>query len=87
MGAELPRAEVPEDLRVYTIPEVARILQVGRHKVERLIRSGQLRAKLLGNSYRITHANLRAFLESDEAAPTAPLTRQSRAALRGHGYN
>lgn len=82
MNAETPRAEtleVPEDLRVYTIPEVARILQVGRHKVERLIRSGHLRAKLLGNSYRITHANLKAFLESDEAAPTAT--------LRGHGYN
>lgn len=69
---------------VYTIPEVAKILKVGRHKVERLIRAGHLKAKRIGNSYRITHSNLVAFLQ-DGTSATTPMTRQARAEL--HGYN
>lgn len=71
-----------EELIVYTIPEVAKILKVGRHKVERLIKGGSLKAKLVGNSFRISHANLAAFISDDEKAKTVPLTPEANANLR-----
>lgn len=70
-----------DDLKVYTIPEVAEILKVGRHKVEGLIRGGSLKAKLLGNAYRISHANLVAFINDDGKAKTTPMDREKRREL------
>jgi excisionase family DNA binding protein len=76
-----------QDLVVYTIPEVARILKVGRHNVEALIRSKQLKAKLVGNRYRITQRNLIAYLNDDEpsGAETAGMSHQKKRLLRLHG--
>ena len=70
--------DVPPELRVYTIPEVAGILKIERKKVERLIKAGSLPAKLIGNSFRIRHADLQAFLENPDAASTVGMTREAR---------
>lgn len=67
-----------EDLIVYTVLEVAAHLKCERKKVERLIKSGALSAKLVGNSYRITHRVLLAFIHDLEPGVTVPMVGANR---------
>ncbi len=51
------------EIKVYTVDDVAELLQVTRTTVYAYIKSGKLKAKKIGKYYRITEENLRAFLE------------------------
>lgn len=52
---------------VMTVKEVASILRVGKNAVYDSIRCGQLRAKRIGKSLRVTRPALLAFLEVNDA--------------------
>ena len=54
--------QLPEHQRVYTPAEVAQILRVNEETVRREIRREQLRAVQVGRQYRITPADLIAWL-------------------------
>jgi excisionase family DNA binding protein len=62
---------------IYSTDQVARILAVHRHTVQRLIRSGQLGAIKVGRRLRVTDAQLKAFVERQRVQPTH-VTDQSR---------
>ncbi|WP_152563756.1 helix-turn-helix domain-containing protein [Actinomadura welshii] len=49
-------------LRVYTIEQVAEILQVGRDKVFMLLRTGRLRSVKIDRLRRITHRQLADYI-------------------------
>ena len=53
-----------EIIRLYTLTEVADILRVTRRTLYNYIKSGQLKAVKMGREWRITHENLKGFIES-----------------------
>ena len=57
------RKTIMTEIKVYTVDEVAELLQVTRTTVYAYIKSGKLKAKKIGKYYRITEENLRAFLD------------------------
>jgi excisionase family DNA binding protein len=65
---ELTAEETPIDerIQVYTVKQVAEILQVGRDKVFMLIRTGRLRSIKIGRLRRITAQQLADFIASVE---------------------
>lgn len=68
-------------MTVYTVVEVSEILGIDRHKTGRLIKSGSLRAKKVGNAWRIRKEWLEDFMESDDHGVTTPLTGKKRLEL------
>jgi len=52
-----------EDIRVYTILEVAEILKVTRRTVYGYLKAGDLKAVKIGKYWKVTAENLREFLE------------------------
>ena len=48
----------PDDLRLYTVGDVEKRLQLSRAKVYDLIRTGRLTSLTIGRSRRITHTAL-----------------------------
>ena len=50
--------------RIYSVEEVASILQVHIDTVRRYIKSGALRAAKIGKAYRVQEKDLQAFIES-----------------------
>ncbi len=52
------------NLIVYTVNEVMEILHYKRNTILRYIKSGKLRAVLIGNQYRIRKEDLESFLEN-----------------------
>ena len=57
-----------EELRIYTVKEVAELLQVSKMTVSRYIHSGKLKSSNLGLIYRIADDDLRKFLENCKQA-------------------
>lgn len=53
-------------MEVYTVEQIAEILNVGRDKVYFLIRTGQLRSIKIGKLRRITNEHLEEFIASLE---------------------
>lgn len=51
-----------EELRIYTVKEVAELLQVSKMTVSRYIKAGKLKSSKLGRMYRIADDDLRKFL-------------------------
>lgn len=51
-----------EELRIYTVKEVADLLKVSKMTISRYIQSGKLKSSKLGRMYRITDDDLRKFL-------------------------
>lgn len=49
-------------IKVYTILEVAEILQVGRRAVYSYVRDGKLKAVKIGKEWRINEPDLKEFL-------------------------
>ena len=56
-----------EELRIYTVKEVADLLKVSKMTVSRYIQSGKLKSCKLGRMHRITDTDLRKFLEDWKA--------------------
>ena len=57
-----------EELRIYTVKEVADLLKVSKMTISRYIQSGKLKSSKLGRMYRIAHDDLRKFLEDCKKA-------------------
>ena len=51
-----------EELRIYTVKEVADLLKVSKMTISRYIQTGKLKSSKLGRMYRITDDDLRKFL-------------------------
>ena len=51
-----------EELKIYTVKEVADLLKVSKMTISRYIQSGKLKSSKLGRMYRITDDDLRKFL-------------------------
>jgi excisionase family DNA binding protein len=81
-SAHLPISAKPLSDAVHTIAEVASILKIGRKKTERLVRSGELRAKWIGRSARITRITLEAFLADPAPADGVMMPLATRRALK-----
>lgn len=64
-----------EDLRVYTVNEVAAKLRVDHNTVRRRIKAGELEGIKIGGSIRIPHDGFAAYLKrATAAAKTAEVT-------------
>lgn len=68
-------------LAVLNTAQAAELLQVDRHTIGRLVRSGSLRAKRIGNRYVFRREWIDAFLEDDGFGVTAPLSGKKRLEL------
>jgi excisionase family DNA binding protein len=55
----------------YTTSEVSRMLHMSQPVVQEWVRTGQLRAAHYGTAWRISHADLEAFV-AQASAPTPP---------------
>lgn len=53
-----------EEIKVYTLTEIVDILKITRRTLYSYIKNGQLKAVKVGREWRITHANLKDFIES-----------------------
>ena len=51
-----------EELKIYTVKEVADLLKVSKMTISRYIQSGKLKSSKLGRMYRLTDDDLRKFL-------------------------
>ena len=57
-----------EELRIYTVKEVADLLKVSKMTISRYIQSGKLKSSKLGRMHRIADDDLRKFLENCKKA-------------------
>ena len=57
-----------EELKIYTVKEVADLLKVSKMTVSRYIQSGKLKSSKLGRMHRIADDDLRKFLENCKKA-------------------
>lgn len=57
-----------EELRIYTVKEVAELLQVSKMTISRYIKAGKLKSVKLGSMHRIADDDLRKFLEDCKKA-------------------
>jgi len=55
-----------EDVKVYSVKEVARILQTTRQQIRRMIQNEEIVAVKVGREWRIPAERLEEFLESTE---------------------
>ena len=53
-----------EEIKIYTLTEAVDILKVTRRTLYNYIKSGQLKAVKMGREWKITHENLKGFIES-----------------------
>ncbi|POM23633.1 Helix-turn-helix domain protein [Actinomadura rubteroloni] len=64
-----PTDDATNELRVYTVLEVAELLGVSRDTVFALLRTGELRSiRIRERGRRVTHGQLRAYLKRREDA-------------------
>ena len=54
-----------DDRKVYTVKEIAKILQTSRQQVRRMIQEEELEAVRVGREWRITDDALNAFLNKE----------------------
>lgn len=51
-------------METYTLPEVSEILKTSKRTILRYIKTGELTAIKLGNSYRVTKESLERFVDN-----------------------
>jgi excisionase family DNA binding protein len=56
--------ELDNELKVYTLKEVAEILQVTRRTIYNYIKDGKLKAFKMGKYWRVRHEDLKEFISS-----------------------
>lgn len=54
-----------DGLKVYTVKEIAQILQTSRQQVRRMIQGEELDAVRVGREWRISEESLKAFLDNE----------------------
>ena len=54
----------PEELRLYTLQEVANILRVTRQTIYNYVTAKKLKAVKYGREYRVSEKNLQEFIEN-----------------------
>lgn len=69
---------------VMTTREAAKYLRIDRHALGRLVRSGQVQHKKIGNKWVFKREWLDEFLEKQEPGVTEPLTGKRRLELMAH---
>lgn len=57
-----------DELKVYTVKEVAELLRVSQMTISRYIKSGKLKSSKLGRMHRIVESDLKAFLDDCKKA-------------------
>lgn len=55
--------ELKKEVKVYSVNEVSEILQVTPRSVYRWIREQKMKASKIGRNWRVTHQDLKAFIE------------------------
>lgn len=71
-------------MKFLTTAEVAETIRMSENYVSRMCDSGQIRAKKLGNQWRISEEALAEFMSGGKAAPARvrePLTKKQRIAV------
>ncbi|WP_025273370.1 helix-turn-helix domain-containing protein [Haloglycomyces albus] len=58
----LQELEALEDVKFFTVQEIAGFMQVSKMTVYRLVKSGELQAMRVGRSYRVPHDALKAYI-------------------------
>lgn len=79
--ATTPTRPMPGGGKPMNSAEAAEYLRIDRHALGRLVRSGQLQHKRIGNRHVFREEWLIAFLERPDAARTKPLTGRTRLEL------
>ncbi|WP_139134985.1 magnetosome protein MamR [Magnetovibrio blakemorei] len=62
---------------IYSTADIAKFLKVERLEVVRLIRCGEINARLVGNNYRIIGQNVLNYLSGSKLSPAQTLTIQA----------
>lgn len=62
----MDRTENLKDYRAYTLTELEPIIGVSHMTLMRYVKSGKLKAVKVGGKWRVTEANLKAFLTGGE---------------------
>lgn len=60
-----------EEFKVYTLAEIAGMLKITRRTLYTYVKAGILPATKFGKSWRVSEADLKAFMEKGAQAPTA----------------
>lgn len=55
-----------ENMKLYTLQEVAELLGIHYQTVRKLIQNGKLKAKKIGKGYIVTSENLKQYINSDD---------------------
>ncbi|MBQ5564958.1 MAG: helix-turn-helix domain-containing protein [Clostridia bacterium] len=55
-----------ENMKLYTLQEVAELLGIHYQTVRKLIQNGELKAKKIGKGYIVTSENLKQYINSDD---------------------
>lgn len=58
-----------EDIRLYTLEEIAPVLGVSKQTLLNYIRAGKLKAKKIGREWKITGEMLKEYLDNAESTP------------------
>lgn len=67
MNLELP-VNIPQK-PFYSLEDVARVLDVNYQLIYRLVRDGEMGSTKVGRVYRVSHADLQAYLDSNRTVP------------------
>ena len=57
---------IKEEIQLYTVDEIAKILQAHPVTIRRYIREGKIKAQKIGKRYYVTKENLKAFVSGEE---------------------
>lgn len=70
----LQELEALEDVKFFTVQEIAGFMQVSKMTVYRLVRNGEIQAMRVGRSYRVPHDALKSYIVNsiDAMRPTPP---------------
>jgi len=56
---------IKEEIQLYTVDEIAKILQAHTVTIRRYIREGKIKAQKIGKRYYVTKENLKAFVSGE----------------------
>ena len=73
---------VVEDIKLYSVKELSELLGVTKAAILRYIKTGRLKAQMLGGKWVVASDNLKEFLTGDYRKPTGS-EEKKRISLRG----
>ena len=60
------------DIKLYTLPEVGKIIRLSRRTLYNYLKSGELQAVKIGGTWRVSEESLQKFINSRESNQCAP---------------